>query len=217
MRGWVNDAIRWMVGLGIVALGLWLEIVQRLRIRMHARNQSRLRARYDIGATTPILAYGPELEASIAARARQLETAARYASTSGSTGTPKRLLYPAERIARARWAFIDAFARSYVRIPFRRHSFYVFSSLHQDESLTSLMLAERERPSYLATLQAPDRVQADPALCALAQRYGDVALRLWVLCLANPGVLYSTNPSTLSAFLDTVATDWTRASGRVSS
>jgi hypothetical protein len=35
---------------------------------------------------------------------------------------------------------------------------------------------------------------------------------LWVLTHANPGVLYSTNPSTLSLFLDDVASDWLRHS-----
>ena len=215
MRGWVNDALRFLLGMGIVALGIWLDVVQRFRIRTYDLAQARLRIRYRIGPTTPVLSYGPELEHNIAARVEVLDERTNFAFTSGSTGAPKRLLYPAERVRRSRWAFIDAFARSFVHMPFKRHSFYVFSSLHQDGSLSSLMLAEHTRPSYLACLQAPDRLQADPALRGLAERYGDAALRLWVLCLSNPGVLYSTNPSTLSAFLDSLVNDWLDVSALV--
>ncbi|HKE56014.1 MAG TPA: GH3 auxin-responsive promoter family protein, partial [Pyrinomonadaceae bacterium] len=55
---------------------------------------------------------------------------------------------------------------------------------------------------------APYRVQSQRALQALAERYGVAALRLWVLALANPGVLYATNPATLSAFFDELAQEW---------
>lgn len=215
MRGWANDALRWTLGLCLVLLGCWLEVVQRIRILRCKADQARLRDLYDIRPDTPVSMYGADVERSIASKAREMSFAPSYALTSGSTGAPKRLLYPPERVRRARWAFIDAFARSYVRAPFRRHSFYVFSSLHQDGSLTAMMLAEGKRPSYLATLQAPDRLQADPAAGELGSRYGDAALRLWVLCLANPGVLYSTNPSTLSAFLDVMHGDWMRVSALV--
>jgi len=36
-------------------------------------------------------------------------------------------------------------------------------------------------------------------------------MRLWLLTIANPGVLYSTNPSTIATFLDEVANDWKRS------
>ena len=209
MRGLVNDALRRLVGFSIVALGFWLDVVQRWRIRAYRFTQARLRVRYGISDSTPVLSFGPEQQATIAERAKRERGPIRYAETSGSTDAPKKLLYPLKRIARAKWAFIDAFARAFARTPWRRHSLYVFSSLHEDGSLTALMLAEKALPSYLATLQAPDRLQSQPALRDLAGRYGDAALRLWVLCLANPGVLYSTNPSTLSTFLDTMRAEWT--------
>jgi hypothetical protein len=215
VRWIINDLLRWVVGLALLTLGVWLELVQRVRIRTYRLTQARLRRRYRITDSTPVLPYGPEQEAGIAERARRERGAMSYASTSGSTGSPKRILYPTERVARARWAFVDAFARCFVRTPWRRQSFYIFSSLHQDGSLTALMLTERGRPPYLSTLQAPDRLQSEPALRELAARYGNAALRLWVLCLANPGVLYSTNPSTLSAFLDALRAEWTTVSALV--
>lgn len=213
MRGYLNDALRRIIGLSLVALGLLLEIGQRIRLLGYRSAQARLRRQYAIDADTPVLPYGAEQQANIAVVAKRY-AAARYAMTSGSTAEPKRMLYPPERVRRAKWAFIDAFARAFARAPWRRHSFYAFSSLHQDESLTSLMMAERG-PSSFATLQAPYRLQSDPALQALARQYGDPALRLWVLALSNPGVLYSTNPSTLSTFLDSVQRDWMPATALI--
>src|SRR4030095_2978770 len=33
-------------------------------------------------------------------------------------------------------------------------------------------------------------------------------VRLWILTLSNPGVLYSTNPSTISTFFDELTSNW---------
>src|SRR5262249_35449810 len=74
----------------------------------------------------------------------------------------------------------------------------------------SLLMEESRAPSLLATLQAPYRVESHSEIRALAERYGASAVRLWILAIANPGVLYSTNPSTLWLFLHDVQTDWER-------
>ena len=215
MRETFNDALRRAIGLALVVVGVVLELRQRLEIRRYRSTQARLRRRYAIADETPVLPYGPEQRASIEVAARRCGNEARFAKTSGTTAEPKRILYPAERVARARWAFIDAFARHFATVPWRRHSFYVFSSLRDADSLTSYMMEEKRLPPYVVALQAAYRVQAAPALQVLAQRYGDVALRLWVLTLANPGFLYSTNPSTLAMFLDAVQGDWMAATALV--
>jgi hypothetical protein len=88
---------------------------------------------------------------------------------------------------------------------------YVFGSSTPDGSLTGLLLSETKGPSAIAALQAPYRVHADPVLRQLERVYGETAVRLWVICLANPGWLYSTNPSTMSTFLDRVCSDWPSA------
>ena len=199
MRAFVNDTLRRIIGLSLVMLGILLEVRQRVQMLYYRRAQRRLQSRYGISDTTPVLPY--ELQ-------HHVDAGGQYASTSGSTAEPKRVPYPPERVRRAKWLFIDAFARGFVRSPWQRQSFYLFSSMHQDDSLTSLMLAEGGSPSYLATLQAPYRLQNDAALQALAQQYGDAAVRLWVIAVANPGILYSTNPSTLWAFLDTMHREW---------
>ena len=210
MRGRINDGLRCMIGLLIDGLGLAFEIIHRLRIATFAYSQKRLRMRYRIHAETPILPYGPETEQSIHNAAAQYDTAV-YAETSGSTAAPKRILYTKRRLRSASRTFIDAFVRCYRAYGIRRKSLYVFSAFDKDNSLSSMLLEEKRLPSYLVTLQAPYRVEKHPAIRSLSLRYGSTAVRLWIMAIANPGVLYSTNPSTLWLFLHEIETDWQRS------
>jgi len=212
MRGFVNDSLRWLIGMGFRWLGLVFELRHRVRIRGYRRRQHRLRRRYAITDETPILSYGPALEGSIRAAVAGACQPVRWALTSGSTAAPKRIPYTAARLGSTRLTFVEVFSRLYRAVPLERRSLYVFSSLSHDESLTAMLLQEAGIPCYVATLQAPHRVQVHPAMRAAAERYGSTALRLWILSLANPGILYATNPSTLSTFLDELAADWARSS-----
>ena len=137
------------------------------------------------------------------------------AKTSGSTGRPKEIPYTKARLREVRLTFIEVFLRCFWKLGVNRTSLYVFGSPNDDESLTSLLLEETRLPPYLATLQAPYRVQRYPALQSLRERYGTCALRLWILCLSNPGVLYSTNPSTFSTFFGELSRDWPGSSALV--
>ena len=211
MRGLINDCLRWLIGLGFAGLGLALEIVHRIKISAFSWNQKRLRRRYEITADTPVLSYEFELEQRIQNAASRAGHDARFALTSGSTTSPKRILYTKRRLRSVRLTYLDVFARCYWALPIRRKSLYLFSSLSKDDSLTSMLLDETRLPPYLATLQAPYRVQCHPTIKALASSYGTTAVRLWIMAIANPGVLYSTNPSTLSTFLDQLAMDWQRS------
>jgi hypothetical protein len=193
-------------------LGLLASLVERVRIARHATVQARLRRRFAIALATPILGYGPEIERLIAERAARLPGAKRFALTSGSSATPKRLVYTPARLRATKLVFVDVYARACRALRIRRRSLFVLSPLAADESLTAQLLAERRPPSFLATLQAPYRLQSDPAIRALADRYGATAVRLFLIATCNPGVLYATNPSTLSTFLDAVADDWPAAS-----
>ncbi|HEX5832784.1 MAG TPA: hypothetical protein VFY34_02970, partial [Pyrinomonadaceae bacterium] len=108
--------------------------------------------------------------------------------------------------------FSDMFVRACRAFRIKRTSLYVFSSFEPDDSLTSLLLDEVDLPNYFATLQAPYRAQRHRAMRTLAAEYGATAVRLWLITISNPGVLYSTNPSTISTFFDDLSHNWLASS-----
>ena len=211
MRGWFNDALRFVIARAVLLFGVLLELRQRLRIVRFTANQRRLRRKYRLHRDTPVLLYGPRVEESIRHATVQRDNT-RFALTSGSTGQPKEILYTARRLRALKFTFSDMFARACRAHGFKRTSLYVFSSFQTDASLTSMLLAEPKLPPYLSTLQAPYRVQQHPAVRALASQYGVAAVRLWILTITNPSVLYATNPSTISTFFDELKCNWTASS-----
>ncbi len=212
MRALLNDCLRYVISWTIKLVGLLCRCRQRLQIIAFRANQKRLKRNYGIRLDTPLMSYGPEVECSINKAAQKHGSDARFATTSGSTGKPKEILYTRRRLLALKLAFSDMFARACHSFRIARTSLYVFSSFETDTSLTSLLLDERALPNYFSTLQAPYRVQRHPTIRTLVSRYGGNAVRLWLLTVSNPGVLYSTNPSTISTFLDELAHDWPRSS-----
>ncbi len=208
MTGFVNDTLRFFIARVIILLGVLLDLRQRIRIRRFRTNQKRLRREYRLHDDTPVVSYGPRIVESINHAAAHAGPDAKFALTSGSTGEPKKILYTKHRLRTLKLTFSDMFARAVRAYGLKRTSLYVFSSFSHDASLTSMLLNEVKLPSYLSTLQAPYRVQQHPAMRALANEYGTAAVRLWILTIANPGVLYATNPSTISTFFDELKQDW---------
>ena len=190
MRARVNDLLRAVIGFFIRKIGLLLRHLQERRIRKFTarrRGFKRIKERTD----------------------------GRYALTSGSAGDPKRILYTGARVRQCKFVFSDMFARACFAFGIKRTSLYVFSSFEADESLTSLLLEEADLPNYLSTLQAPYRVERCPAMRALAAEYGATAVRLWLLTIANSGVLYATNPSTISTFFEELTQHWRESSSLI--
>jgi len=212
MRGLLNDGIRLVLAHAIRLSGIVLNVRQRIRINRFSANQRRLRCAYRLQPDTPVLSYGPRVVESIRHAAARVGSDARFAMTSGSTGEPKKILYTSRRLRHLKFAFSDMFARACWAFRLRRSSLYVFSSFQRDASLTSMLLEEPRLPPHVSTLQAPYRVQQHPAICALASDYGPAAVRLWILTLSNPGVLYATNPATISTFLDELQNNWSQSS-----
>ena len=207
--GTLNDFLRGCIGVGMLGLGALLELGHRWRVRRFLAIQRRLRRRYGIRSSAPILPHGDKLVALIEQAAAPRRGPYDYAVTSGSTSHPKRILYPRSRIRSVKWTFSEVYLRMAYGLSIRRKSLYVFSSFcAEGDSLTALLLSERRPPPYWSTLQAPYRAHADPALGELVERYTPAAIRLFVLTLSNPGVLYSTNPSTIALFLDELVHDW---------
>ncbi|MEK6283229.1 MAG: GH3 auxin-responsive promoter family protein [Acidobacteriota bacterium] len=212
MRGLINDCLRRLIAVSIGCLGLVLTVVQKVRTSLFFLSQKRLTRRYGITADTPILPFGPELELLIEKAAAKAGKGARFAWTSGSTAKSKRILYTNGRLRRVKLAYVDFFARCCWSLRIKRTSLYLFSPIGkdggQDDSLTSMLLEEKGLPPYISSLQAPYRVHFHPAIQSLVSDYEATAVRLWILAIANPGILYSTNPSTISTFLDELATEW---------
>ncbi|HEY5885495.1 MAG TPA: GH3 auxin-responsive promoter family protein [Pyrinomonadaceae bacterium] len=171
----------------------------------------RLKRRYGITSNTPVLTFGPELELLIESAAARAGHDAKFAWTSGSTGRPKRILYTKARLRTVKLAYVDFICRCCWQLGIKRTSLYVFSALSGADSLTSMLLKEKRMPRYLSSLQAPYRVHCHPAMQLLVSEYGATAVRLWILAIANPGILYCTNPSTLSIFLDALCSEWQRS------
>jgi hypothetical protein len=192
MRALVNDWLRSAIACGIRVAGVGFDVLLKERFLRFEVNQERLKRKYK--------------------RTLNKTTAGRFAVTSGSAGDPKRILYSNRRLRACKGIFSEMFARACRAFQIKRTSLYVFSSFEPDASLTSMLLDEADLPNYLVTLQAPYRVQRVPALRALAAEYGATAVRLWIMTISNPGVLYSTNPSTLSTFFDDLAHNWRRSS-----
>ena len=212
MRAAVNDGLRFLIGVSLRTAGAIAEALHRARVRRHDRYRSRLQKRFDIRSETPLAKAVPPAEP---ASARPERGAVRIALTSGTSGDPKPVAYTRRRLAAVRWVFIDSFMRMFWALGVRRTSLYVFGPMEEDQSLSSLLLSENRPPGYLASLQAPYRIQAAPWMRRLNESYGTAAVRLWILALSNPGVLYSTNPSTMSTFFDELDADWERCSALV--
>ena len=208
MRGAVNDLLRWLIGHVLVLGGHWSARRAVRRMRGYRQEQRRLHAEYGLSEAIHPSGLLPEIGDSVSSKSAPEP---RRAVTSGTTGQPKEVAYSRGRIRAVQRAFIGSFLRAYSALKPKRKSFYVLSSLQADQSLTSLMMEESGRfPPYLSGLQAPYRVQAHPVFQELEEQFGGTAVRVWVLVLANPGVLYCTNPSTLAAFIDSVGRDWER-------
>lgn len=190
MRGRVNDWLRSAIACCIRVAGAAFTSLLRVRLRRYNGTSNRRTSR---------------------SKCRD----GRFAVTSGSAGDPKKILYSNKRLRETKFVFSDMFARACRAFRIKRTSLYVFSSFEPDDSLTSLLLDEVDLPNYFATLQAPYRVQRSLAIRALAAEYGATAVRLWIITISNPGVLYSTNPSTLSTFFDDLQHNWRESSALI--
>jgi hypothetical protein len=205
VRPLINDGARWILGRILLFWGGVSTLITRLRVARHYRRCGALQESLGITPETPILTHGPELQAHIEAAAQD---GCQWAQTSGSSGTPKRIPYPKRRITALRLSFMAAFVRCFWALKVKRTVFYAFANDNSDNSLTSLLSSERDKLPAAAVLQAPYRTHSLPAIRALEERYSRDAIRLWIITLSNPGVLYATNPSTIALFLERLESDW---------
>ena len=193
------------------------------RIADHAREQERLRVLYGVTASTPVRpwsdAVAAEVEAwaatHVSAELAERRESVRFACTSGSTAKPKRIAYTRERLAALRRANTGAAAQAARVHGIGRPTLFAFTALREDDSLSSMLLEEGRRVGFTDGLVMPSRHLGSQALAPLVAEHGATAVRLWLLALSNPGLLYATNPSTLAGFLGAVHGDWQGSTGVV--
>ncbi len=212
MRAALNDGLRFAIGVVLRSAGAIAEALHRIRVRNQERLRSRLALRLGVRPETALSTEPPPIEPAADIRPDPTIGVAR---TSGTSGDPKIVAYPRQRITAVKRVFIDAFMRAFWTLNVRWTSLYAFGPFEGEDSLTSLLLTERSQPCYIATLQAPYRIQGWTEVRRLKDRYGVAAVRLWILAVSNPGVLYSTNPSTISVFFDELESDWLHCSALV--
>ncbi len=210
-----NDVVRALAGAAIGPLGRLSNALERRRLGHYRADQERLRARYGVLPETPIAPWGDAVAARIEATAATFPQV-RFATTSGSTAEPKRIAFPPERMRRFQRTTALAGLRAFAAGGVRRADMFVCASVKQDDSFTALAVTGRAGlPSWLRGLLEPHRYLNHPELVALAARFGPSAVRLWLLALANPPLLYATNPSTLALLLDDLTFAWPRSSAFV--
>ncbi len=211
----LNDAVRGALQAAVVLSGQALRVSMWARIATFERTQRRLARRHGIGPDTPILRYGPEVQAAVEAFAARC-AGTRFAFTSGSTATPKKIAFSPARLRRIKQGSFSVAARLFASHPGWRTGLFILASLATDDSLTSLLLDDGPAlPPRALGLLMPGRMLREPSVRALAERYGAAATRLWLLVLANPGLVYSTNPSTLAVFLAHLGGEWERTTALV--
>ncbi len=210
VREKVNDAVRLLIDQFISACALLFRCLLFVRVKTYDRRQARLRREYGIRESTAVHSYDACTRDYVESRYRQLGPGAVYAYTSGSTNEPKKIAYDRKRLRNTRLTFIDVFFRYLAELP-RHRTLFIFSSIQPEKSLTHLLLQESGLPLYVSGLQAPHRVQNHPAIRVAARKYGETAVRLWILVISNPCLLYATNPSTIANFFHEIHGDWQRS------
>jgi len=202
----LNDALRRLIDRLIAVTSGVLHGAVLIRIRTFRFHQAWLRRKLQIVPSTPVRGYDEETIQNIERSARMHTT---YVQTSGSTREPKRIAYDSGRLRSTLLVFLSAICRILTFEMRKNRTFFAMAPIRSDGSLTALMLKRRIVPEYLCGLQAPHCIQDDPAIQKAANQYGDAAIWLWLLTIANPGLIYATNPSTIATFLNGLSSDWT--------
>lgn len=206
MRTLWNDLFRWLIGCLLVILGGFLHIYFLYRVFFYKCTQKRLKKIYNINAKTPIQSFNSNIQDSILALHQSQQ--ALLIETSGSTALPKKILYTKTRLLWTMFQFVDVFARAFFFLRPKRKSLFILSSMGKDNSLTSSLLNDSPAPSWISSLQAPYRLLAKIEFTELVAKYDLDAVRIFILTITNPGVLYCTNPSTLFIFLEGLEKNW---------
>lgn len=207
-REWRNEALRRGIGRTLRAVGFAMRRELDAAIRGYAESQRALRTRIGVTDTTPVRRYDAEVRRSVEAFAAE-NPGTRFAYTSGSTSEPKKIAFTRERLNANKRGSLSVISRLTLARDVDDASLFIFAGLSEDDSLSSMLLdAGEAKVPFAHGLVMPASYLRVPALRALVAEYGANAARFFLLVLANPTILYSTNPSTLALFLTDVHDGW---------
>lgn len=134
--------------------------------------------------------------------------------TSGSTNKPKKILYTDKRLK----VFKDISQKTAVTVlkQFRGKypNVFVMAGLKDDDSFTALVLKNKSEialPNLLKGLTDPASLMRVKDVKDLVYKYGINPVRMWLILLSSPSIVYSTNPSTLAVFLSSISENWDSA------
>lgn len=207
MTVWFNDLLRRLSMSLLPWAARRFEAQFERRIDDYQAEQSRLRSLYGVGPDTPIRGYDEVTRATVQAYA-DMHPKVRLAYTSGSTTEPKALAYPSQRLRSFKADSRSVGVRAWAKIGIRAPSIFVLSSLADDSSFTSLAVYQRRAPDRITGIIEPARYLFTDPLKRCIEAYGATAARTWLMVLSNPGLIYSTNPSTLAVFLHELNEGW---------
>ncbi len=209
--GWAtfrNDQVRKGVRFLLYLIGTWFRFQVSRQVRTYRRNQEALAQTYGVTAETPIHPWGPYMQKRIEEFAEKTP-GTRFAYTSGSTAQPKKIAFPLSRLQTLRKGSLSVASRMMLANRVDRMGMFILASLKEDDSLTSLILGDQGAGSpYLVGLLMPGKYLRDKCIRELTKKYGATAVRFWMMTLSDPGIVYSTNPSTLAQFLISLTEEW---------
>ena len=202
-----NHVARRLLGVAARVSAPVLVVVLRFRRCRWKQKQMRLRSALGVDDVTPVELWSLDLQEKIDRRfAGRADI--RFAQTTGTTGKPKRIPYDRRRLKAIRQASAEAVVLTSYLLGLRNPCLFVLSGASVDSSLSSLLMELNAEPSLLEGLLMPSRYLNHEGFSDLRSRYGLNALRVLLLVLANPSIIYATNPSTILVFLTAIETEW---------
>jgi len=130
----------------------------------------------------------------------------KWIQTSGTRRTPKLIPYNKKRSSMVGRFFLKSMMTLTSHLKGLK-TFFLFSSLDKDSSLTSELLDEK-KPNLIELLQAPYKYLTTKNGKSLRTRFSDVEARLFLIIITRPRIFYATNPSTLTHFIQELEKNW---------
>jgi len=130
----------------------------------------------------------------------------KWIQTSGTRSTPKLIPYNNKRSSKNGRFFLKSMIILTSHLKGLK-TFFVFSSIEKDSSLTSELLNQKD-PTLLELLQAPYRYLTTPGGEELRKKFSDLELRFFLIVITRPRIFYATNPSTLTHFIQELEKNW---------